>query len=141
MDTKGPLAANSREGLLEKLERSYQRLAADGDRLGTPTTAIKKLGTLKAIIDVVKGQGPGPAAEEPAPVQTSPGHPETVTIPWHDVEALFAFYEDAIDTIQLARYSVRFGKPLETEPAYPRGREVVLALLRRVLDELRPKSG
>ena len=139
METKGPLAANSREDLLEKLERSNQRLAADGDRLGTPATAIRKLGTLKAIIDVVKGQGP--AAAEPAPHPTSPGHPETVTIPWHDVEALFAFYEDAIDTIQLARYSVRFGKPLDTEPAYPRGREVVLALLRRVLDELRPKSG
>lgn len=135
----------SRQELIERLERSLVRLAADHERLGTPVTALKKLTTLQGLIDVVKGQplegGPeGAAQEQPAPAAPHPA-PETAGVAWRDLEALLAFYEDAMDAIQLARYSVRFGKPLAEEPRYPREQQAVFLLLRRLLDELRGKSG
>ena len=149
MDGKKPRAVPQKQmaDQLQRLERSFERLAADPDRLGTPETALKKLTALQSIIDVVKRAaaegGTSPAARPPAaPAKPKPPPPPPAeaSVTSHDVEVLLSFYEDAVDTIQLARYSVRFGKALSAEPSYPRGTGELAALLRRLIDELRGQA-
>ena len=131
MEETKPDPAKAREQLIERLERSFERFSADQGLLGTPESGVQKLHTLQTLIELLKRGTP--QAGEPHPAVHE--HPDTLTISWREYTALFSFYEDAIDAIQLARYSVRFQRPLTTEPAYPTESQVVLAMLTRLMHE------
>ena len=159
MDPKQP-PPDAQQAYLERLERSFDLLAQHQAQLGSPEAALKKLQGLREVIERLRQQqqSPPPAAGAPpaqqprqaepkfqsarkaTPALNLPGaSPDGPRLTWREFDAIFSFYEDAVDAIQQARHSVRHGKPLTKEPAYPADRAVVLEMIRRVFLEMKGK--
>ena len=160
MDPKQP-TPDAQQAYLERLERSFDLLAQHQAQLGSPEAALKKLQGLREVIERLRAQQQQPAAQVPeappappppanskpqparkatAPLQPTGASPEGPRLTWREFDAIFSFYEDAVDAIQQARHSVRHGKPLTREPPYPEARAVVLEMIRRVFVEMKGKG-
>jgi hypothetical protein len=82
------------------------------------------------------GDNPVPrsaAALANPPLVAAPATLDGVTISFREIELLQHVYEEAVTIIQGVRHTVRAGKPVTTEPPYPKYIHAAAAVLQRLV--------
>lgn len=78
--------------------------------------------------------GERPPAQGVAPARPPPLPSEGAFVAWRDLELLRYFQEEALQTIQHVRHTVRAGRPVASEPRYPETMLAAARLLQRLLE-------